>query len=211
MTALGFTVLGVDPEPHAVAPNLLARLRIEETTGEVVHALALRCQVRIEPQRRHYDAPEEHGLLDLFGPRERWADTLRSFPWLHVTALVQGFRGSTEVSLPLPCTYDVEVAAAKYLQALGDGDIPLNLLFSGTVFTRGHNGFGVEQIPWHHEAQHRLPVRVWRDLMDNHFPGQGWVRLDRDTLGALARYRAVNMHTSWDDALNALLAAGAVE
>jgi hypothetical protein len=207
MTELRFTVRDVVPEPYAVAPNLLARLRIEEMTGAVVHALALRCQIRIEPQRRRYDETEVQALLDLFGSRERWADTQRSFVWLHSNAMVPGFTGSTEVDLVLPCTYDVEVAGAKYLQALGDGHVPLTFLFSGTVFTRGSSEFGVEQIPWHHEAGYRLPVRVWQDLMAAHFPGQGWLRVDRDTLAALARYRSARMHTSWDETLTALLAA----
>jgi Family of unknown function (DUF6084) len=208
MTALRFTVSDIVPEPYAVTPNLLARLRIEETTGAVVHALALRCQVRVEPNRRRYDDLEEQGLLDLFGARERWADTMRSFAWLHTNATVPGFTGDTVVDLVLTCTYDVEVAGAKYLQALGeDGEVPLTFLFSGTVFTRGHSRFEVEQVPWHHEAGYRLPVRVWRDLMSAHFPGQAWLRVDRDTLAALARYRATRMHTSWDETLTALLAA----
>lgn len=211
MTELAFTVLDVAPEPYAVTPNLLARLRIEETSGAVVHALALRCQVRIEPQRRRYDDRAEQGLLDLFGGRERWADTVRPFAWLHATAMVPGFTGATEVNLVLPCTYDVEVAGAKYFQALDDGDVPLNLLFSGTVFTRGGAGFGVEQIPWHHEARYPMPVRVWRELMEAHFPGQSWLRLDRDTIAALARYRSVHMYTSWDEVLTALLAPEVVE
>jgi hypothetical protein len=213
MTDLRFTVIDIVPEPYAVTPNLLARLRIEETTGTgsgtVVHAIALRAQVRIEPQRRRYDDLEEQGLLDLFGHRERWADTLRPFCWLHTSTMVQGFTGATEASLVLPCSYDVEVAGSKYLQALAsgdsDGEVPLNLLFSGTVFTRGSTGFGVEQIPWHTETDHRLPVRVWRDLMDEYFPGQGWLRLDRETLAALARYRSAHMHTSWEESLAALL------
>jgi hypothetical protein len=206
MTELRFTVRDVVPEPYAVTPNLIARLRIEETTDAVVHALALRCQVRIEPTRRRYDQLEEQGLLDLFGPRDRWAGTMRSFSWQHTSAMVPGFIGGTDADLVLPCTYDLEVAAAKYLQALDDGEVPLSFLFSGTVFTRGAGGFGVEQIPWHHEAGYRLPVRVWRDLMAAHFPGQAWLRLDRDTLAALTRYRAAHMHTSWDETVAALLA-----
>ncbi len=208
MTALRFTVGDIVPEPYAVAPNLLARLRIEESTGAVVHAVALRCQVRVEPSRRRYDDLEEQGLLDLFGARDRWADTMRSFVWLHTNAMVPGFTGGTGVDLVLPCTYDVEVAGAKYFQALGDGgEVPLTFLFSGTVFTRGHSGFEVEQIPWHHEATYPMPARVWRDLMTAHFPGQAWMRVDRNTLAALSRYRAAHMHTSWDETVAALLAA----
>ncbi len=203
---LTFTVVDVAPEPYAAAPNLLARLRVEETTGERVHALALRAQVRIEPQKRRYDDPEEQALLDLFGDRTRFAQTLKPFPWLHTATVAQGFTGSTETELVLPCTYDFEVQGAKYLHALRDGEIPLLFLFSGTVFTRGATGFSVTQVPWDCEAAFRMPVRVWRDLMEEHFPGSEWVRMHRETVDALAHFRHVRGLTSWDAAVAALLA-----
>ena len=102
-----------------------------------MHAIALRCQVRIEPMRRGYSDEEAAGLIDLFGPRERWATTQHNFIWLHTTAMVQGFTGATQVNLPLECTYDFEVAASKYLHALREGTVPLQFLFSGTVFIKG--------------------------------------------------------------------------
>jgi hypothetical protein len=203
---LSFTVVDIAPEPYAAAPNLLARLRIEESTGEQVHALALRAQVRIEPQRRRYDDTEERALLDLFGDRTRFAHTLKPFPWLHASTVAQGFTGATEIDLVLPCTYDFDVSGATYLHALRDGEVPLLFLFSGTVFTRGTTGFSVTQVPWDREAAFRLPVRVWRDLMEQHFPGREWVRMHRDTVEALAHYRHVQGLTSWDDAVIALLA-----
>ncbi len=206
MPALDFTVVDVVPEPYAVAPNLLARLRVEERTGEVVHALALRAQVRIEPQRRRYDDTEEQALLDLFGGRARFAETLKPFPWLHASTIAQGFTGATDVDLVLPCTYDFEVSGTKYLHALRDGEVPLVFLFSGTVFTRGATGFSVTQVPWDREAQFRMPVSVWRDLMDAHFPGSQWVRMHRDTVDALGRLKHARGLTSWDDVVSTLLA-----
>ena len=144
------------------------RLRLTESAGTAIHAIALRCQVRILPQRRGYAAEEEPGLLDLFGERGRWPTTLKSFLWMQCSTLVQGFSGSTEVEdLPLPCTFDFDVAAAKYLNALRDGEIPLQFLFSGTVFTKGQTGFGVEQVPWDLEASYRLP-RVRLAAADGH-------------------------------------------
>ena len=206
MPELTFTVLDVAPEPYAAAPNLLARLRVEETTGEVVHALALRAQVRIEPQRRRYDDAEEKALLDLFGGRSRFAETLKPFSWLHASTVAQGFTGSTEISLVLPCSYDVEVAGTPYLRALQDGEVPLVFLFSGTVFTRGATGFAVAQVPWDREASYRLPVAVWRALMAEHFPGTEWLRVRRDTVDALGRYKHARGLTTWDDVVGALLA-----
>ena len=137
MTELAFAVLDAAPERYAAAPTLLVRVRLTESTGAIVHAVALRAQVQIEPQRRQYAEREQEGLADLFGPSERWSQTLRPFLWTHAVALVPGFTGAVEFDLPVACTYDFEVAAAKYLHALDDGEVPLRLLFSGTVFTRG--------------------------------------------------------------------------
>lgn len=205
MIDLTFSVVEVLPERYAAVPTLTFRLHVTESTGATVHALALRCQINIEPQRRGYAGPEKAGLADLFGAPERWGDTVKPFLWTHTTAMVQGFTDTTDVDLPVPCTYDFEVVAAKYLHALGDGDIPLVLLFSGTVFTRGATGFAVEQVPWHHEARVRLPVAVWRELMDAYFPGGGWIRLDRDTLDALVRFKSAQALTTWEAAIGALL------
>jgi hypothetical protein len=207
MPELAFTVVDIEPEPYAATPTLLARIRVEETTGERVHALALRAQVRIQPQRRRYDDTEEQALLDLFGGRARFAQTLKPFPWLHTSTVAQGFTGATEITLPLPCTYDFEVAGTTYLHALRDGEVPLLFLFSGTVFTRGTTGFSVAQVPWDAEADHRMPIAVWRDLMESTFPGSEWVRMSRDVVDALAHFRHVRGLTSWDAAVTALLAA----
>lgn len=207
MTDLRFEVLDVTPQQHAAAPHLLFRLRVTEGSGAVVHAIALRAQLRIEPQRRPYDDREREGLVDLFGDPDRYASTLRPFLWTHASAMVQGFEGSRDFDLPVACTYDFDVAATKYLHALGDGDVPLVLLFSGTVFTRGATGFAVEQLAWSLEASCRLPVASWRALMDLYFPGAGWIRLDRDTIDALARYRSAHGLTSWEQTLAALLPA----
>ena len=209
MTELAFAVVDIQPEPYAAAPQLTARLRITEATGATVHAIALRCQVRILPQRRGYADGEERGLLDLFGERGRWPTTLKSFLWLQCSTMVQGFTGSTEADLALPCTFDFDVAAAKYLNALGDGEIPLELLFSGTVFTKGQTGFGVEQVPWDLEASYRLPVAAWHRLMDQYFPNAGWIRLDRDVLAALSQYKSARGLTSWEATVETLLAADA--
>lgn len=209
MTALAIEVVDVRPQEHAASPHLLFRLRIDETSGQAVHAIALRCQLRIEPQRRPYDAEEQSGLRDLFGTSDRYETTLKSFLWTHATAMVQGFSGSTEVDLPVACSYDFDVSAAKYLHALRDGDIPLVLLFSGTVFTRGTTGFAAEQLSWSLEAPCRLPVASWRRLMDLYFPGGGWIRLDRDTIDALARFRSDRGLTTWEQTFAELLPAAA--
>ncbi|MCA1220389.1 DUF6084 family protein [Streptomyces sp. 8L] len=205
--ALDFTVLDIAAEPYSAAPRLTARLRIEDGSGERVHAMVLRCQVRIEPQRRPYDTAEREGLLGLFGDHDRWGDTLRPFLWMQCDTTVQGFTGATEVDLPLPCTYDFDVVGSRYLHALGDGTVPLSLLFSGTVFTKGGagTGFGVRQVPWDCEARYAMPVAVWRQVIAAHYPHTGWIRLDADTLARLADLRARRGFIGWDETVGTLL------
>jgi Family of unknown function (DUF6084) len=204
-TDLTFAVLDVLPEAYAVSPVLTARVGVAATGDEPVHAIALRCQVRIEPLRRHYSDDEAAGLTDLFGPRERWASTQRTFLWQHASAMVPGFIGTTQVALPLECTYDFEVTGAKYFHALRDGTVPLQFLFSGTVFVQGPRGFSVQQVSWDCEDRFDMPVAVWRDLIAQHYPNSGWVRLGHDTAAALAAYKSVHGLLSLDDAVTALL------
>lgn len=203
-TDLTFAVLDVAPEPYTVTPMLTARVSIA-SGDDPVHAIALRCQVRIEPMRRSYTDDEATGLTDLFGPRERWATTQHTFLWQYATAMVPGFTGDTTVALPLDCTYDFEVAAAKYLHALRDGTIPLQFLFSGTVFAKSDRGFSVQQVSWDCEDRYDMPVAVWGELIAQHYPRSGWVRLQHDTVTALARYKSAHGLLDLDDAVTALL------
>jgi hypothetical protein len=110
-----------------------------------------------------------------------------------------------EIDLPVECSYDFEVTGAKYLHALAGGDIPLLLLFSGTAFTRGEAGFAAEPIAWNLEASFPLPVAVWRGVMDLYFPNSGWLRVSRDTLDSLQRFKALRAVPTWDQAFAQLL------
>ncbi|MFE7799742.1 DUF6084 family protein [Nocardia sp. NPDC057440] len=206
-----FAVLGIKPEPYAVAPILSARVGIAALGEDPVHAIALRAQVRIEPYRRAYTDEESAGLADLFGPRERWKDTQRSFLWMHCATMIPGFNGGTEVDMPMPCTYDFEVTGSKYLHALRGGTVPLIFLFSGTVFFKGQTGFAVQQIPWDREDKFDMPVSVWHDLVAAHFPNSGWVRLSKDTLDALAAYKSGHGMLGFDDTVTHLLASSTEE
>jgi hypothetical protein len=210
MTALVFEVVGARAEPHAAVPTIIFRLKVTESGGGTVHALALRCQIRIEPQRRRYGPDEEERLYELFGDTPLWGSSLRPFLWTHVSTTLGGFTGEAEFELPVECTYDFEVAGAKYLHALSGGEIPLLMLFSGTVFTRGESGFSAEPVSWDREASFRLPVSVWRDVMDMYFPNSAWVRVRRDTLDDLQRYKVQQALPTWDQAFEQLLkSAGA--
>ncbi|MGB6161383.1 MAG: DUF6084 family protein [Pseudonocardiaceae bacterium] len=207
MAELTFTCLDVQPERYAAAPTLLFRLRIDEAGGRRVRAIALRCQIRIEPTRRGYNKQEGERLLELFGERGRWGDTLNPFQFANTSTVVASFTGGIEVDVTVPCSYDMEVTAGRYFHALEDGEVPFILLFSGTIFGDGENGMWIEQVPWHAEARYKMPVAVWREMMDIHFPGSGWLRLRRDTIDALAEFRGSRALPTWDDTVIAVLDA----
>jgi hypothetical protein len=125
--------------------------------------------------------------------------------WAQVPLMVQGFTGRTEIDLPLTCTYDFEVGSAKYLQALDEGEIPIRVLFSGTVFTKAAAGFAVEQVPWEKEAAFALPVPVLRTVMDRYFPDTAWIRLRRESFDALHRFRGQRALPTWEETIETLL------
>ncbi|MFF4582504.1 DUF6084 family protein [Streptomyces sp. NPDC001389] len=206
MTALTFTCTGVRADPYAAGPTLVLRLRITADPDTPVHALALRCQIRIEPARRGYGPDEAEGLADLFGDRSRWGTTLRPVQFAQVGLMVPGFTGETETDLVVPCTYDMDIASTRYFNALQDGEVPLLLLFSGTAFT-GAGGFRVAPVPWDREAAFRMPVAVWQEMVEQHFPGCGWLRLPRDTMAELLAFRSRRSLASWESTLRALLDA----
>jgi hypothetical protein len=201
---LGFAVEGAEAVRYAAAPTLALALRVE--SDKPVRSLSLNVQIRIVPTRRSYDAADEDGLVELFGTPERWGETLRGFLWTNATLLVPPFTGSTVAQLTVSCTYDLEVAATKYFHALRDGDVPLELLFSGTVFYLGDGGhLRTAQIPWECEAQFRLPVRVWKEAIAHRFPGSAWLRLQQDVFDRLAAYKAHHTLPTWEATIDELL------
>jgi hypothetical protein len=182
-------------------------LRLEQMSDTRVHAIALRCQVRIEPRGRRYTRDEQHRLYELFGDISQWERTLQGVTWAHTTLVVPSFDRCIDVDLPVACTYDLEVASAKYLHAVRDGDVPLLFLFSGTLFNNGQ----IEPVPWDLDASFRMPARVWQTAIDQFFPGGGWIRLQRDTIDRLQAFRGTQAVVTWDQAMERLLALAAAK
>jgi len=202
---LRLEVLGAAVEQHAFAPAIALRLRVTERSGAPVAAMALRAQVRVEPQLRPYTAQERDRLVEMFGPAFQWGDSLKPFTWTQLSTTIGRFEQSTDFELALPCSYDVEVAGTPYLVALEQGEIPLLLLFSGTLFGTGPAGMVVEPVPWHLEARFGLPVATWRQAMDRFFPGTRWIRLSTEAADALGAFKARQALPTWDQAVELLL------
>ncbi|MCP3770256.1 MULTISPECIES: DUF6084 family protein [Streptomyces] len=204
MSGFTFACTGVRADAYAAGPTLVFRLRVTASPGTRVHALALRCQIRIEPARRGYGDAEAEALADLFGERSRWGSSLQPVQFAQVPVMVQGFTGETETDLVVPCTYDMDIASSRYFHALEEGEVPLLMLFSGTAFT-GAGGFQVEPVPWDREATFRMPVKTWREMVEQHFPGSGWIRLPRDAMDALLAHRSRQALPSWEATVEHLL------
>ena len=203
MVELGFSVLGAARVEHTAVPTLRFALGVSSETP--VRSVLLDVQIQIAARRRGYDASAHERLFELFGPVADWGTTLRTLLWTRTTLVVPPFESSTMVDLDVPCSYDLEVAASRYLDALGDGDVPLEFLFSGSVFYTGADGgLQTTRLSWQSEAAYALPVRVWKETMESYFRGTAWVRLSKESFDRLSAYKSRNALASWDDALEAL-------
>ena len=213
MPDLNFEVESADVLPYAAVPTILFRLGIQNAVeGEEVNSISLRTQIRIAATRRRYDPTEQGKLRELFGEPHQWKDTLRSLLWTNTNTIVPRFSGGSVFEMPVTCTYDFDVVGTKYFAALEGGEIPLEFLFSGTTFYKGEGGaLQVAQISWEKEAQFRLPVRLWREMMDHYFPNSAWLRLHKDTFDWLYDYRSRNALLTWDRTLESLLDAAEKE
>jgi hypothetical protein len=210
---LDFEVESADVLPYAAVPTLLFRLGITNAVeGEEVNSVSLRSQIRIAATQRGYDPEEQGKLRELFGEPHQWKDTLRSLLWTNTDTTVPRFSGGTVFEMPVTCTYDFDVVGTKYFAALDDGEIPLEFLFSGTVFYRGESGaLQVARISWEKEAQFRLPVALWKEMMHLYFPNSAWLRVRKDTFDRLYKYRSRNALLTWERTLDDLLDAAEKE
>ncbi len=207
MPNLNFVVESAQAVSFAAAPTIAFQLRLTNSIAdESVHSIALRCQIQIEAHRRHYSPGERHLLGDLFGEPERWSRTLRPLLWTHVNVTATEFAGSTVISLPVPCTFDFNVAAAKYFYALDGGEVPLVFQFSGTIFYPAPDGsLHIAQIGWDKESRFRLPANVWNEMMDLYYPDSAWLRVERQIFDRLYSYKRAQGFATWDEALESLL------
>jgi hypothetical protein len=209
MPELHFQIEGAEAVAHAATPLIALKLRITNfPSTETIHAITLRCQVQIEPAKRRYVPNEQKKLLDLFGTPERWARTVKPLLWMNTSIAVPRFTGELLVDLELPCTFDFNVAATKYFHALDSGDIPVAVMFSGTLFYEGSNGaLQISQVPWDRECIYRLPVSVWKDMMEMHHPNSAWLCLRRDTFEQLYNYKVRHGLPTWEQAIDKALAS----
>lgn len=209
MPELFFSIGEPKAMPHAAVPTIAAPLRIANAiANETIQSIGLNCLMQIQPLGRPYSAADEARLLDLFGERERWGTTMKPLHWMNLIVKVPPFSGATSVDLLLPCSLDFDVAANKYFYGLNDGNIALAAMFSGTVFYADESAsMRIAQIPWDREARFLLPVEVWKEAIDAHYPESAWLRLPRETFDRLYRYKVSRGIPNWQRAVDDLLNA----
>jgi hypothetical protein len=206
---LSFAVEGADRVEHAAVPTLRFALRVAAAPGHAIKSVLLDTQIQIAARRRRYDAAAEEKLFELFGAPAGWGSTLRTLPWTRLTTVVPPFTGSALVDLDVPCSYDLQVVASRYFDALEGGDVPLEFLFSGTVFAAGPGGMlQATRISWESDAEYRFAVALWQETMDRYFRGTAWLRVRKDAFDRLAAYKSRHALATWEDALDSLLEPG---
>ncbi|MEX2984168.1 DUF6084 family protein [Streptomyces sp. C36] len=207
---LSFAVTGARPLEHAAVPTLAFRLAVTRTGGGPVRSVSLTTDVRIAVERRRYREEERLALARLFGQPEQWATGMRPLTWARLTTVLPPFDDTTAVDLPVPCTRECELAVTAYFEAVRDADVPLDFLFSGTVFhTDAAGRLRTSQISWARECAYRLPAAQWHALTGRYFGGLSWLRVSQDTHARLGAYRARHALTDWDETVRTLLEGAA--
>jgi hypothetical protein len=200
---LSFAVEGAARVEHAAVPTVAFALRIESGDDRPVRSVLLDVQVQIAARRRQYDEAARDRLFELFGPVEQWGTSLRTLLWTRATLVVPAFTGSAVAQLPIACSYDLEVTASRYFDALEGGEVPLEFLFSGTVFYGAP--LQAARISWESEAGYRMPVALWRETMDRYFRGTAWLRLPKDSFDRLTAHKSRHALATWEDVVDSLL------
>ncbi len=207
MPELNFSVTRVEAAARGVIPLLHFHLEVTNfPQAELIQAVLLQAQIQIQSAHRPYADEEKEKLVDLFGTPDRWGLTLRNRLWTHANTTIPPFTQKTEAVLAIQCTYDLNVSATKYFYALKEGEVPLLFLFSGTVFYAEPDGrLQVQQIAWDKECAYAMPVQIWHELMEHHYPNSAWVSLQRHVFERLYAYKRRQGLPTWEQTIEQLL------
>lgn len=203
---LDFAVTGARAAADSAVPSLAFRLALARTGGGTVRSVSLTTDVRIDVAHRGYDRADRLVMARLFGQPEQWATSMRPLTWARVTMVVPAFGERTEIDLPVPCSRDMELAVTSYFHGVRDGEIPLDFLFSGTVFHDGPDGrLRTAQISWDKDTAFRLPSGLWQEVTGRYDGGTSWLPLSPGTYGELTAHRDRHALTGWDETVADLL------
>jgi hypothetical protein len=199
---LQFSIESDEPLHFAASPHIVFKLRVTNRTNQTIHSVVLKCQIHLDVSRRRYSPSEQQRLADLFGAPAHWGQTVHSMLWTTLSTVIPSFNDSIVVDLEIPCTFDFNVAATKYFDAVADGEIPICFYFSGTVFyANAYSHIQAGPISWEQEAVYLMPIRTWREMMDAYYPKTAWICLGRDVFDRLYEYKMRHGIPTFDQAL----------
>jgi hypothetical protein len=204
-----FEVVSADIVPRSATPTLSFAVGVRDGSGAPIQMIALTILITIEPGLRAYGPEDRERLVELFGEPERWGSTASALRWTQVETVVPAFTSRATHTFTVQCTYDHEIAAAKYFGGVAEGSYPLRFHFNGTTYYQGLDG-RPQMVPlaWDRSTRFELPVRTWRRMIESHYPRGGWVRIGEETLQRLGRHKAATGAPTIDDAIGALLDGG---
>ena len=201
-----FDIVGARADEYAASPTVIFSVRVREPSEREVYTIALSTRILVDPTGRGYDETARESLYDLFGPSETMAASMQSLVWGQVAVLLPSFTGELTFDVPIACTYDLEVASAKYFASLADGVAPLDFHFNGTIFYSGDSDrLQIVHVPWSCTARYRMPVATWRKAVAACFAQTGWIRIHEETLNRLRRRQAERGAPSFDAVVSDLL------
>ena len=210
MLDLNFTVETAEAEPHAAAPLLIFKLRIAQTVTAqeptTIPAIALsarsalsRLAAATPPTKRKSCSTcsaraRDGGKLSAvrFGPMP--ALSYRHLPAKRSSTCRSRVRSISTSRRPSISTRWQTVKCPSACSSAARFSTPIETAI-----------LQVSQIPWEKEASFRLPVQVWKNMMELYYPKSAWLCLERDTFDRLYRYKSSRGLPTWEQAIDMLI------
>ena len=208
MPDLSFQVEGAEVVANAATPLLAFKLRLTDANPEqTIHTVALRCQIQLEVTRRKYTrgrsgAPARSvWRAQPLGPdpAKSFVDARQSgrafvhrerrwsiFPCLALSISMWRRPNISMVWRTEKCRFACSSAARFFMPAR-------------------EGGLQVAPISWDKEARFKLPVKVWRDMMESYYPNSAWLCLHKDAFDRLYQYKVRHGIPTWEEALESIV------
>ena len=119
---------------------------------------------------------EQEQLKELFGETERWSKSLHPLLWANINVNVPAFTGSTVVDVPVPCTFDFNVAMTKYiLRTRRWRDSHHAALQRDRFLRRPHRACRWRRFRGIVRPAIGCRFSVWKEMMDLYYPNTAWL------------------------------------
>ena len=211
MPDLSFQVEGVEVVANAATPLLAFKLRLSDANPEqTIHTVALRCQIQLEVTRRKYTAEDQERLArSVWRTQPLGPDPAKSFvdarqsgrafvhreqPWSIFPCRVRS------ISMWLPPNISTGWRTGKCRFACSSA-----APFSMPV---REGSLQVAPISWDKEARFKLPVKIWRDMMESYYPNSAWLCLHKDAFDRLYQYKVTHGIPTWEEVLESIIPGG---